>query len=118
MPDKKALQHSQPIRKPNLPLARRIRRRSFQNELLIEKFDKYLMVLEYSPHTRLRYGTWAKQFGAFLGEKNFATVKSQDVRDFLAALYERKLQKGTTASAVYALRGFYKFLELGDQVLV
>ncbi|MHB8499710.1 MAG: tyrosine-type recombinase/integrase [Candidatus Acidiferrales bacterium] len=101
-----------------LPLAEPLRRRSFQNEVLIEKFDRYLMVIKYSPHTRRRYGTWVKQFSEYLDGKNFVVVKSLEVRAFLATIYERDLQKGTMASALYALRQFYKFLQLGDQILV
>jgi site-specific recombinase XerD len=102
--------------KPNLPLARPIRRRSFQNEVLIEKFDAYLMMLKKSPHTGLRYGTWVKQFGEFLGEKNFVAVTKDDVCSFLEGLYNRNLTKNTLASALAGLRAFYKFLQLGDQV--
>jgi integrase/recombinase XerC len=93
-------------------------RRIFDNSQIIEKFDKYLAVIKYSPHTRSRYGTWVKQFNAFLGDKNFAAVKSLEVRVFLQTLYDRKLEKSTVASALYALRNFYNFLQLGDQVLI
>ncbi len=103
---------------PDTSLARPLRRRSFQNEVLIEKFDEYCLALKYSPHTRAGYARWLKQFGKFLGDRNFATVKSLEVRAWLATIYERKLQKTTMASAVYALRRFYAFLRLGDQVLV
>jgi integrase/recombinase XerC len=103
---------------PNLTLARPIRRRSFQNEVLREKFDAYLAMLKKSPHTRVRYGCWIKQFGAFLGDKNFAAVKSLEVRAWLATIYERGFQKATMASAIHTLRKFYQFLRLGDQVLI
>lgn len=95
-----------------------VRRRHFANELLISKFDLYLEVIKKSPHTRERYGCWVKQFGEFLGDKNFATVKSLEVSAFLGTLLDRGLQKSTVASALYALRNFYRFLQLGDQVLV
>jgi hypothetical protein len=35
-------------------LARPIRGRSFQNEVLIEKYDRYIMVIKVSQHTRPR----------------------------------------------------------------
>jgi integrase/recombinase XerD len=95
-----------------------VRRRHFANELLISKFDLYLEVIKKSLHTRERYGCWVKQFGEFLGDKNFATVKSLEVSAFLGTLLDRGLQKSTVASALYALRNFYRFLQLGDQVLV
>ena len=103
---------------PNLSLARKVRRRHFANEVLISKFDLYLEVIKKSPHTRERYGCWVKQFGEFLGDKNFATVKSLEVSAFLGALLDRELQKSTVASALHALRSFYRFLQLGDQVLI
>jgi integrase/recombinase XerD len=101
---------------PQLQLSRPIRRRHFANEILIEKFDKYLTAINFSKNTRLRYGAWAKQFGAFLGEKNFAAIKPQDVRDFIGTLHERDCEASTMANALFALRALYKFLELGDQV--
>jgi integrase/recombinase XerC len=39
-----------------------------------------------------------------------------DVRSFIGALYERNSAKSTLGSALFALRAFYRFLELGDQV--
>lgn len=110
---------AQPLRapKPN-PLARPIRRRSFSNELLVEKFEQYLAVIKYSAHTRASYVHAVKEFGKFLGDKNLAAVKSLEVKAFLATFYDRQLQKATMNSALYALRSFYRFLELGDQVLI
>lgn len=102
---------------PPQPLARPIRRRSFQNEVLLEKYDKYLTVIQVSPHTRRAYGVWAKRFGAWLDGRNFATATKTEVRAWLATVYERKLKRATQAQAVYAVRSFYRFLELGDQVL-
>lgn len=104
--------------KPNFPLTRPLRRRSFQNEILIDKFDQYLVVIKRSPLTRLSYGAWLRQFNKFLAGKNFVVAKSEEVRAFLATLYERQLQKSTMGSALYALRSFYRFLQLGDQVLI
>jgi integrase/recombinase XerC len=114
------VRYRQPLQapSPNLPLARPIRRRSFANDVLAEKFLLYLEVIKFSPHTRVSYGTWVKQFGAFLNGKNFAAVKSLEVRAFLGTLLDRKLEKSTVASALYALRAFYRFMRLGDQVLV
>jgi integrase/recombinase XerC len=114
------VRYRQPLAAPNqnLPLARPIRRRSFANEVLIEKFDQYLMVIKYSPRTRTRYACWLKQFGKFLDGKNFAAVKSLEVRAFLGTLRDRNFEKATIASALNALRAFYHFLQLGDQVLI
>jgi site-specific recombinase XerD len=101
---------------PDAPLARPLRRRSFQNEVLVGKFDRYLLALNYSPRTRQRYGTCVKQLSAFLGDRNLVTATSNDVREFLASLYERNLSTSTRANVLYALRTFYHFLELGGQV--
>jgi integrase/recombinase XerD len=40
------------------------------------------------------------------------------VSAFLGTIIDRGLQKSAVASALYALRNFYRFLQLGDQVLV
>jgi len=110
------VRYRQPLAVPHLPLARPTRRRSFQNDILIQKFDRYLVAINFSANTRLRYVIWVKKFAIFLDGTNFAAVKTQDVRDFLATLHEQKLQSTTLASALFALRCFYKFLQLGDQV--
>src|SRR5580704_7940619 len=102
---------------PPQPLARPIRRRSFQNEVLLEKYDRYLTVIEVSPHTRRAYALWVKRFGEHLDGKNFATASKVEIRAWLATVYERKLKRATQAQAVHALRSFYRFMELGDQVL-
>jgi integrase/recombinase XerD len=112
------VRYRQPLAAPNLPLARPVRRRHFANEVLISKFDLYLEVIKKSSHTRERYVCWVKQFGEFLGDRNFATVKSLEVSAFLGTILDRGLQKSSVASALYALRNFYRFLQLGDQVLV
>ena len=103
---------------PPQPLAQPIRRRSFANESLIEKFDQYLTVMKFSPHTRTRYIYCIKEFGKSLGDRNFTAVKSLEVRAWLTTFYERQFQKGTMNSALCALRAFYRFLQLGKQVLV
>jgi hypothetical protein len=63
-----ATRYQQPLTTsaPPSPLARPIRRRSFQNEVLIEKYDRYLMVIKVSQHTRRAYGLWVKRFGEYL----------------------------------------------------
>jgi integrase/recombinase XerC len=112
------VRYQQPLHglNPNQQLSRPIRRRSFQNEVLIEKFDEYQMVNKLSPLTRRSSATWLRQFNAFLDGKNFAIATKEDVRAFLNALYERNVAKATLVSALFALRRFYRFLELGDQV--
>jgi site-specific recombinase XerD len=112
------VRYRQPLQPPKATLARPIRRRSFANEILVSKFDRYLEVIKRSPLTRIKYAAWLKQFGAFLDGKNFAVATREDVRGFLATLFDRNVQKGTIASALYALRNFYRFLQLGDQVLI
>lgn len=110
--------HQQPLAKPVLPTSssQPLRRCSFQNEVLIEKFDRYLLALNYSVCTRSRYGACAKQFSAFLGDRNLVTATACDLREFLASLFARNLHPSTRANALYALRTFYDFLELGGQV--
>jgi len=112
------VRYQQPLAapKPNLPLARPIRRRSFANEILAERFDKFLFLLKRSQHTRVSYGHSVRTFGEFLGDKNFAAVTKDDVCKFIEGLYNRNLTKNTLASALAGLRAFYKFLQLGDQV--
>jgi hypothetical protein len=61
---------------PPSPLARPIRRRSFQNEVLIEKYDRYLLVIKVSQHTRR--ATRAKTTGScFLRGRKQEGTKEQ-----------------------------------------
>jgi len=90
--------------------------RLFSNEQLISRFDKWLQVTGKSANTRLAYVGTVKQFAQFLDDKPLNTVKTEDVRAFLAHLFDRGFQSSTISSRLFALRTFYDFLQLGSQV--
>jgi integrase/recombinase XerC len=80
--------------------------------------DKFINYLRYernsSPATILDYHGDLKLFEQFLtppGEKNLplGEVDHRVVREFVAWLYDRKLQKPTIARKLAALRTFFKF---------
>jgi len=91
-------------------------RRLFSNSQLMERFDKWLQVVGKSANTRRAYVGTVKQFAKFLDGKPLNIVKTEDVRAFLAHLFGRNSQSSTIAARLFALRGFYDFLQLGDQV--
>lgn len=92
-------------------------RRIFSNDELIERFDSWLLICGMSPNTRTGYIHTARQFGKFLVDRPLTSVTKEDVRGFLACLYERNLAPATLACRHFALRTFFHFLQLGEQVV-
>jgi len=98
-----------------LPLQRR---RLFDNEQLIRRFNLYLEATNFSLLTRRGYCYSAKQFSDFLGGASLVTATRDDVRNFLAVRLDKKLKAATLANDLQGLRSFYKFLQLGGQVRI
>jgi integrase/recombinase XerC len=80
--------------------------------------DKFVAYLRYernaSPETLASYQSDLEQFRVFLtppGEKTLALgeVTHRVIREFIAWLYDRRLQKASVARKLAALRSFFKF---------
>jgi len=84
------------------------------NLRLVEGFDEWLMGLHYSSHTRLSYCGYTQRFAFFIGgDTSLRAVKRENVVEFLQYLQEgRSFNEKSLASVQYALRKFYKFLDL------
>jgi site-specific recombinase XerD len=93
-------------------------RRVFDNSQLIERFEKWLVALGFSVNTRTSYIFTAREFGKFLVDRPIASVTKDDVRDYIWHLYARNLAAGTLSHRHFALRTFFHFLRLGDQVRI
>src|SRR6266478_5546511 len=90
-------------------------RRIFNNDQLIDRFGRWLLVCGKAENTRVNYVFTAKQFAKFI-EKPLTAATKQDVRDFLGSLYAKNLAAETLASRLFALRVLFDCLQLGGQV--
>ncbi|MFC0558615.1 tyrosine recombinase XerC [Halalkalibacter alkalisediminis] len=79
----------------------------------IDQFLTYLQLEKNSSiHTISNYSRDIVDFVSFIKRKNindFATVKTQDVRDYLTCLYEKEYARKTVSRKISALRSFYMF---------
>jgi integrase/recombinase XerC len=84
---------------------------------LIEGFDKWLMVQNFSPHTRVGYCAYVRQLAVFIGQASLLEVKRDNVAGFLRHLQERRhFKPASLEAATFSLRKFYTFLNMGGVV--
>jgi site-specific recombinase XerD len=90
-------------------------RRIFNNDQLIERFDKWLLICGKAANTRLSYVLSAKRFAKFI-EKPLTAATKEDVRAFMGSLYVKGLAASTIQARLDALRVLGDCLQLGGQV--
>jgi site-specific recombinase XerD len=90
-------------------------RRIFNNEQLIERFGKWLLICGKSQNTRINYELGVRQFGRFL-DKPLTAATKEDVRGFIATLYAKRRAPSTIQMRLDTLRVFFDCLTLGGQV--
>jgi len=91
-------------------------RKVFDNDQIIEKFDKWLIICGKAKNTRDSYTLAAKQLGKFLLDKPLTAITKEDVRGFIGFLYTKGFAAGTIQVRLDALRCFGDCLQLGGQV--
>jgi integrase/recombinase XerC len=91
-------------------------RRIFNNDQLIERFEKWLLVCGKAENTRVNYRGAARQFAKFLVDKPLTAATKEDVRAFVGSLYTKGLAATTIQARLDALRVFFDCLQLGSQV--
>jgi site-specific recombinase XerD len=85
---------------------------------LVEGFDKWLTVQNFSPHTRVSYCGYVRRLASFIGQANLLEVKRDNVAEFLRYLREyKRFVPSSLEAAVFSLRKFYTFLNMGGVVL-
>jgi site-specific recombinase XerD len=97
-----------------LPASKGIRR-VFNNDQLIERFEKWLLICGKSQNTRINYTTSVRQFGEFF-DKPLTAATKEDVKAFIATLYGKGKAPATIQARLDSLRVFFDFLTLGSQV--
>ncbi len=91
-------------------------RRIFNNDQLIERFDKWLLICGKAANTRLSYILAAKRFAKFLVNKPLMAATKEDVRDFVGSLYVKGFAASTIQARLDALRVLGDCLQLGGLV--
>lgn len=74
----------------------------------------------YSENTKLAYQEDIKEFLAFLkasGDDDFLHITYQDVRIYLAELYDQQYSRNTVSRKISALRSFYEYLVRREAVV-
>ena len=87
------------------------------NHDLVEGFDRWLMVQNYSLSTRVNYCHDVRGLASFNGQVSLLELKRDHVAEYLQYLHEtRRLCASSRARTLFSLRKFYKFLNMGDVV--
>jgi site-specific recombinase XerD len=87
-----------------------------KNQELVRRFDRWLLVLNYTPITRDMYTRTARDYLKFLGDKFVTRSGHQDVQEFLSAEAAKGIRSRTVIYKLYATRIFFDFLNLGGLV--
>jgi integrase/recombinase XerD len=90
-------------------------RRIFNNDQIIERFDKWLLICGKAKNTRASYTLAAKQLGKFLVNKPLTAITKEDVRGFIGFLYTKGFAASTIQTRLDALRCLGDCLQLGGQ---
>jgi len=84
---------------------------------LVEGFDKWLTIQNFSPHTRTSYCSYVRRFASFLGQADLREVKRENVAEFQRYLKEyKRFRPASMEAATFSLRKFYTFLNMGGVV--
>src|ERR1700730_10526180 len=90
-------------------------RRIFNNDQIIERFGRWLLVCGKAKNTRDSYTLAAKQLGKFLVNKPLTAMTKEDVRGFIGFLYTKGFAASTIQTRLDALRSLGDCLQLGGQ---
>jgi integrase/recombinase XerD len=91
-------------------------RRIFNNDQLIERFGRWLLVCGKAENTRVNYVLAAKQFAKFLVNKPLTAATKEDVRAWIFSLYTKPLAATTMQHRLDSIRALFDCLQLGGQV--
>jgi site-specific recombinase XerD len=84
------------------------------NLYLVEGFNQWLTIQNYSASTRINYCTDVRDLACFAARSSLLEIERHHVVEYLRFLKEfRNLAAASIARAIFSLRKFYKFLTLG-----
>jgi site-specific recombinase XerD len=84
------------------------------NSDYVEAFERFMEAQAMPENTRKTYLNFIRRLAEFFGPKSFLDARRFDLSEFRAFLYRQRFSDGSMASAVFALRKFYDFLEMGE----
>ncbi len=87
------------------------------NSDYVAAFDRFMQAQAMPENTRKTYLNFIRRLAEFLGPKSFLDARRFDLSEFRALLYRQKFSDGSMATAVFALRKFYSFLDMGGIVV-
>jgi len=83
---------------------------------LCNRYDQWLTAQKYAPVTRRQYSREVENYGKFLDSKSFTASTHFDVQEYLASRATNGACTRTLRGALYSLRIFFDFLNLGGLV--
>jgi site-specific recombinase XerD len=84
---------------------------------LVEGFNQWLTVQNYSASTRINYCTDVRGLACFAARSSLLEIERRQVVEYMRFLKEfRNLAAASIARTIFSLRKFYKFLTLGEIV--
>lgn len=86
------------------------------NRELSSRFGRWLGVQGYVPLTNRQYVVTVSSFCEFLDNIPVTEATHLDIRDYLAHVAQRGLKRATVHRAMYALRCFFDFLNMGGLI--
>lgn len=87
--------------------------------MLTTQLERFLQTLQSSPRTRETYGRALRQFTTFITQHDIAEwteITPRDIETYLQSLSQRGLKASTVANHLAALRSFFRYLQLNQQV--
>ena len=84
---------------------------------LVEGFNQWLTIQNYSASTRINYCTNVRGLACFAARSSLLEIERHHVVEYMRFLKEfRNLAAASIARTIFSLRKFYKFLTLGGIV--
>ena len=83
------------------------------NQMLAQRFSKWLLVQRYVPATRHKYLLSVSNFAQFLGARKITATTHADIQDHLGQQAERGSSVHSLQTVLQGLRSFFDFLNLG-----
>jgi integrase/recombinase XerD len=104
------------FREQNNPARAVVRSHSLSNRKFAEAFQRYTLARGLSETYRAEQASRIRDFLRFLGAKHVRDADRLTVRNFLAELAAEGRPIGIRVRHIYALRAFYRFLQLAGAV--
>lgn len=86
------------------------------NQILVQRYERWLVAMQYAKRTRLNYCSGVWSYVRFLKNKSVLRSTHFDIRDFLASESIRGLSYVSVCMHFYSLHSFFTFLNIGGLI--